>query len=154
MRPKPTTETQEHIAIARYLAVALAGHAVAWHTRNEDGSAWGRIQAVRMGILGGNVDWFILDGGRLLGFEIKPRGWKARHAKSGKYTPHELRQIETHKRLRMAGAVVEIIETLDELRERLVHHCVPLREVGFRAAVERGLALAAADPDTDFIGGL
>lgn len=107
-----------------------------------------------MGVVAGLPDWLIIDGGRPLFFEVKPRGWKARKAKTGNYTAHEQRQLETHKRLRMAGAVVEIIETLDELRERLYHHCVPTRDVSFRAAVERGVAMAEADPDAEPFAGL
>jgi hypothetical protein len=152
-KPK-ITETQEHRAIADYLAKALAGHAIAFHIRNERASAWERVQAARQGILPGAPDIELIDGGRPIFFELKPRGWKARRAKGGNYTPHELRQLDTHKRLRLAGAVVEIIETLDDLKERLYHHCVPVREVEFRAQVERGIAMAEADPEGEFFKNL
>lgn len=127
-RKPRVTETDEHRVIAAYFRkIGLGGYAIALHLRNERDGAGQRIQAHRMGVQAGLPDWVILDSGRALFAELKPRGWKARRQKSGAYTPHERRQLDMHARLRHAGCPTVIVETLDELLEFLVEHGVPLR---------------------------
>lgn len=109
------SETVEHKAVADFFKIGLAGNAVAMHVRNERAGINQRVVASRMGILPGVPDWLVFDAKQAFGIELKPRGWKARKAKTGNYTPHELRQIETHRRLARAGVPVEICETLDEV---------------------------------------
>lgn len=146
-KPPRITETQEHRAIAAYFRrVGLGGCALALHLRNERAGDWQRIEAHRMGVTAGCPDWCILDGGRALFFELKPRGWKARKAKTGNYTAHELRQLDMHKKLAHAGCVVEIVETLDEMLALLTHYCVPLRtESRVTEGIRRGLLAALAE---------
>jgi hypothetical protein len=123
------SETQEHLVIATYFKkVGLGGVAIACHIRNERTGHAQRIMAARMGIMKGMPDWLIIDAGRAGFLELKPRGWKAKRAKTANYTPHELIQLETHRRLKVAGAWVEICETLDEVLDVLRHHGVPLRQ--------------------------
>jgi len=122
------SETQEHLAIATYFKkVGLGGVAIACHIRNERTGHAQRIMASRMGILKGMPDWLIIDAGQAGFLELKPRGWKAKRAKTAAYTPHELIQLETHRRLKIAGAWVEICETLEEVLDVLKYHGVPLR---------------------------
>ena len=122
------SETQEHLVIATYFKkIGLGGVAVACHIRNERTGHAQRIMASRMGILKGMPDWLIVDAGQTGFLELKPRGWKAKRAKTAAYTPHELIQLETHKRLKLAGAWVEICETLEEVLDALRYHGVPLR---------------------------
>jgi hypothetical protein len=127
-RAPKVTETQEHLAIASYFRkTGLGGLALAIHVRNERGSDWERLQAARMGIMRGLPDWLILDAGRAGWIELKPRGFKERVARTGTYTPHERRQLETHAKLKLAGCWVDICETLGEVQETLRAHGVPLR---------------------------
>jgi hypothetical protein len=145
----PISETAEHLTIANYLRkIGLGGHAVAFHIRGERAGHWQRLQAARMGSVAKLPDWCIVDGGRVGFCELKPRGWKARRAKSGAYTEHERRQLDMHARLQRAGAWVEIVETLDEMLNVLAMRGVPLRtesesaeriKRGFRAAMGEAL---------------
>lgn len=140
-KPVPS-ETAEHKIIAAYFRkVGLGGCAVAFHVRNERPGAWQRLNAYKMGVYAGLPDWEIVDEGRALFLELKPRGWKSRKAKSGKYTQHEQRQLETHNALKLAGASVEIVETLDEVLETLARLGVPLRtESRATEAIRKGLS--------------
>lgn len=129
IRAPKITETQEHRAIAGWLhKVGLGGNAMMYHTRNERPGDWQRLNATRMGILPGCPDWTIVDGNQSGYIELKPRGWKAEKARTGNYDLHEQRQLETHSRLRRAGAWVEICETLGEVITSLMMHGVPVRE--------------------------
>lgn len=127
-RAAKITETQEHLAIAAYFKkVGLGGNAVAFHIRNERHGDRQRMLAARMGVVKGLPDWMVIDD-RPGFLEIKPRGWKARTTRTGNYTEHEQAQLEMHKRLRQAGAWVEICETLEEVLAALAAHGVPLRQ--------------------------
>lgn len=143
-RAAKITETQEHLAIAAYFKkVGLGGNAVAFHIRNERHGNHQRMLAARMGVMKGLPDWMVIDD-RPGFFEIKPRGWKARKARTGNYTAHEAAQIMMHKRLRQAGAWVEICETLEEVLEALARHGVPLRQESLSTErIQRGFEDAA-----------
>lgn len=143
IRAPKITETQEHLVIAAYFKkVGLGGNAIALHHRNERAGRMQRIIAARMGVVAKLPDWQIID--ERSGFvELKERGWKARKARTGHYTPHELAQLEMHKRLRLAGAWVEIVETLEELLEVLAWHGVALRSESLTTErIRRGFAQA------------
>jgi hypothetical protein len=86
-----------------------------------------RATAAQMGVLSSLPDWCVIDGGRVGFIELKPRGWRTRTDKTGTFTLHECKQLSMHARLRLAGAWVEVCETLDEVLDVLVHHGVPLR---------------------------
>jgi hypothetical protein len=141
------SETQEHLTIATYFKkIGLGGVAVACHIRNERIGHAQRIMASRMGILKGMPDWLIVDSGQAGFLELKPRGWKAKRAKTAAYTQHELIQLETHKRLKRAGAWVEICETLEEVLDALRYHGVPLRTESITAERIRAGFLAEGFP--------
>src|SRR5215475_11875157 len=80
----PVTETEEHRAVADFLAVGLGGNAIALHVRNERAGKGERIRAARMGMIAGAPDWRILDCGRAHFVELKPHGWRGRKAAGGK----------------------------------------------------------------------
>ncbi len=147
------TETEEHLEIAKYFrATGLGGCATVFHIKNDQSTAWQRIRAKELGVMPGMPDWCIIDGGRAGFIELKTRGWRAKRERRGAYTLHELRQIETHNRLKRAGAWVAVCETLDEVKEALREHGVPLRqksviEEAMRAGFMRGMAEAAAEDD-------
>lgn len=145
-QPVKISETQEHRAIVAYLKrVGLGGHAYWWHNRNERHGDYQRMDAARMGVRSGLPDFGFVDGGQSGWCELKPRGWKARTARTGTYTAHELRQLDVHAALKRAGAWVEIVETLDEMLAVLAHHGVPLRtESRVSEAIRRGFAAAEA----------
>src|SRR6478609_11462137 len=105
LKPKSpkVSETQEHLTIATYFRkVGLGGVAVACHLRNERHGRAQRMLAARMGVKKGMPDWLIVDSGCAGFIELKPRGWKATRAKTGRYTPHELIQLDTHRQLKGA----------------------------------------------------
>lgn len=142
-KPPAITETHEHLCIAMYFRkVGLGGLAIAVHLRNERHGHTQRMLAARMGVAKGMPDWMIIDAGRVGFIELKPRGFKKRTTKTGNYTAHEQIQLDMHKRLKHAGAWVEVCESLDEVLETLHRHGVPLRsesistsriKAGFRA---------------------
>lgn len=121
-KPK-ISETDEHKAVADFLATCLGGTAFGFHIRNERVTAWDRIQAARMGMKSGIPDFEVVDGGRAFFIEMKPLGWRSKKS----HTPHEERQITIHNRLRLARCPVATCETLDEVMEFLRQHGVPLR---------------------------
>jgi hypothetical protein len=111
-RSMPSSETPEHKALAGLIRkYGFTEPAVAFHVRNERGSDWERMEAARMGILPGIPDWTFIRDGRAGFVEMKPLGWKARRARGGKYTRHELNQLAVHEQLRRAGSWVEIAES-------------------------------------------
>jgi hypothetical protein len=134
------SETAEHLTIASYLQkTGLGGTAVMFHLRNERVGHNQRAIAAKMGVLSSIPDWQVIDGGRAGFIELKPRGWKKRTEKTGTFTPHELKQLAMHKRLRLAGAWVEIAESLDEVLDVLVRYGVPLRSDSLTAErIRRG----------------
>jgi hypothetical protein len=134
------TETAEHLTIAHYLQTrGLGGTAVMFHLRGERVGHNQRAVAAKMGVLSSLPDWCVVDGGRVGFIELKGRGWKKRTDKTGTFTPHERRQLEMHKKLRVAGAWVEVCETLDEVLDVLVRHGVPLRSDSITAErIKRG----------------
>jgi hypothetical protein len=136
------TETAEHLVIAHYLQTrGLGGTAIMFHLRNERQGYNQRAVAARMGVISKLPDWCVVDGGQVGFIELKPRGWTKRTTKTGTYTPHERAQLAMHKRLRTAGAWVEICETLDDVLDVLVQHGVPLRNDSLTAErIRRGLA--------------
>lgn len=138
------SETQEHLVIASYFRkIGLGGLAIACHLRNERHGDYQRMLAARMGVQKGMPDWLILDGGGAGFLELKPRGWKAKRAKTGAYTPHEYIQLEMHRKLKLAGAWVDICETLDEVLESLIYHGVPLRTESITTErIRKGFAAA------------
>ena len=140
------TETAEHLTIASYLQkTGLGGTAVMFHLRGERQGYNQRAVAARMGVLSSLPDWCVVDGGQAGFIELKPRGWKKRTAKTGTYTPHERKQLAMHKKLCIAGAWVEICETLDEVLDVLVRYGVPLRSDSLTAErIRRGFSEAAA----------
>jgi hypothetical protein len=102
--PVPT-ETAEHLTIASYLQkTVLGGTAVMFHVRNERVGHNQRAIAAKMGVLSSLPDWQVIDNHRVGFIELKPRGWIKRTTKTQHYTPHELKQLAMHKRLRLAGA--------------------------------------------------
>lgn len=139
------SETQEHRVIAAYFRkIGLGGTAVALHLRNERHGDWQRIEAARMGVRAGVPDWVVLNAGRAIFIEIKPRGWRARREKTGAYTAHERRQLAVHDALRRARCPVEICETLDEVLDTLRRYGVTLRtESPVTEAIRRGFRDAA-----------
>ena len=147
-RAPKITETQEHAAIAAYFRMpGLGGNAVAFHIRNERAGDWQRINAFKMGMLPGVPDWCIIDGGRAGFIEMKERGWRNKKLvnRTAKLTAKEERQIEVHNRLKLAGAWVEICETLEEVQAALANHGVPLRhEAPIIAAMRASLTEAAS----------
>lgn len=127
-RTPKVSETDEHRTIASWLRkVGLGGCAIAFHVRNERPGDWQRLNAHKMGILEGCPDWIVVDGGGVGFLELKPRGFRAKKLITGKINAHEQRQIETHNRLKKAGAWVEIVETLEEFIAALLAHSVPVR---------------------------
>jgi hypothetical protein len=129
-KPK-VSETDEHKAVADFFSVGLGGSAVAMHLRNERHGAGQRIEAARMGVLAGCPDWLIVDAGRALFIELKPRGWWEKHlAGLASLNEHEMRQAAVHTRLRLARADVAICETLDEVIAQLRAWGVPVRIAG------------------------
>lgn len=146
LRAPKITETQEHLVIATYFKkIGLGGNAIALHHRNERAGHMQRIIAARMGVLAKLPDWQIIDGKP--GFiELKERGWKARTARTGNYTAHEEAQLKMHNRLRLAGAWVEICETLEEVLAVLFRHGVPLRSESLTTErIKAGFATAMAE---------
>jgi hypothetical protein len=145
-RAPKLTETQVHLQVAAYCKkVGFNHHALAIHLRNERASAGERMTATKFGVLSGLPDWCFIYAGHTGFIELKPAGFKARRAKTGKFTAHELRQIAVHDRLRLAGCWVEICESLDEVLARLKEHGVPVRTsslteerivTGFKKAME------------------
>jgi hypothetical protein len=129
VKSPPITETAEGHAVAKFLALGLRGHAIGFHVPNERRGAWERIRATAAGALWGMTDYVVFDGGRAICFELKPRGWRRTRLIdcTVKLTEHELRQIEVHKSLRLAGCPVDILETLEEVIGFLRRHGVPLR---------------------------
>jgi hypothetical protein len=142
-RAPKISETQEHLAIASYFKkIGLGGHALAWHHRNERAGHMARIVAFKMGVKAKLPDWEFLDAGHSGFIELKPRGWKARTARTGNYTVHEQAQLKMHRLLRLAGAWVEICETLDEVLDVLHRHGVPLRSESLTTErIKRGFAV-------------
>lgn len=142
------SETAEHLVIAQYLKrTGLGGTAVMFHLRNERMGASQRGTAARMGVLSALPDWCVIDGGRAGFIELKQRGWKRRTERTGTYTPHERKQLAMHKRLRVAGAWVEICESLDEVLDTLVRYGVPLRTEALTIErMRRGFAAGMAAP--------
>lgn len=148
------SETAEHRTIAAYFRrIGLGGNAIAIHIRNERGSAWERIIAAQMGIMAKIPDWLFFNPvstpyGKFVwagASELKERGWKARRARTGNYTEHETQQLACHERLRRAGVVVEIHETLDEVLEFLGRHNVPLRSESLTTErIRRGMVAGMA----------
>lgn len=149
IRAPKITETEEHRTIASYLKKVggLGGYAMAIHIRNEQTTAWARMEAVRMGIKVKIPDWGILNGLGSAGFiEMKKRGWKARTAKTGNYNEHEQAQLALHKQLRLGGYWVEICETLEEWLEACRKHGVPLRSESVTdERIRRGFQSAMAE---------
>lgn len=149
-RAPKITETQEHCVIAAYFRkIGLGGNAVAFHIRGERMGDGQRLQAWKMGAAAGLPDWMVIDGGRAIFAELKPRGWRDQRARTGSYTAHEQRQLEVHDMLRLAGASVVIVETLDELLHALRERGVPIRsEDRVTEALRKHLpaAMAAAAP--------
>ena len=145
-KPRAPTETQEHKTVAAYFRkIGLGGNAVARHIRNERAGDWARIEAARMGVAAGVPDWLIVDGHQAGFIEMKPRGWRERTQRTGTYTRHELRQLEEHRTLKLAGAWVEICETLEEVLDALRRHGVPLRAESLTTErIKRGFAGVAA----------
>lgn len=145
VRAPAKTETDEHLTIAAYFRkVGLGSGALAIHVRNERPGDWQRIQANKMGVMPGVPDWLILGAVSPGWCEIKPRGWCARKQHTGNYTVHELRQLETHEKLRAAGCWVVIVETLDEMLTALAAHGVPLRRESITTErIRRGFENAA-----------
>lgn len=122
------SETAEHLTIASWVRkIGLDGGAVMFHLRGERMGASQRGMAARMGTLSKLPDWQVIHAGQTGFIELKPRGWRKRTAKTGTYTPHERAQLAMHKRLMLAGAWVEICESLDEVQDALVRYGVPLR---------------------------
>jgi hypothetical protein len=139
------SETAEHLVIAHYLTkMGLGGTAIMFHLRNERHGHNQRAVAAKMGVLPSLPDWCVVDGGQVGFIELKTRGWRRRTAKTGTYTPHERRHLEMHKKLRVAGAWVEVCETLDEVLDALVRHGVPLRSDSLTAErIRRGFSEGA-----------
>lgn len=139
------TETAEHLTIAHYLQTrGLGGSAVMFHIRGERHGHSQRAIAGRMGVLSKLPDWCVIDNHRVGFIELKARGWRKRTEKTGTYTPHERKQLAMHKRLLLAGAWVEICETLDEVLDVLVRHGVPLRSDSLTAErIRRGFSEGA-----------
>ena len=121
------SETALHKSVADFFAVALGGNAVALHVRNERVGVGERIEAARMGLLPGFPDFLVLDCRCAFGIELKPPGWKRVKERTGKYTPHELRQREVHERLGRAGVPVAICESVEEVEATLRRWGVALR---------------------------
>jgi len=146
-RMPKVSETQEHLLIASYFRkIGLGGCAMAFHLRGERHGHMQRITAKKMGVIAGLPDWMVVDSGRAGFIELKPRGFKARTAKTGTYTVHERRQLDVHAALKRAGAWVEICESLEEVIDVLRRHGVPLRSESLTSErIKRGFAAAMGD---------
>lgn len=150
-KPAAITETQEHRTIVAYLRkVELGGTAYWFHPAGERHGDGQRIIAARMGVRGGLPDFGFVNDGRSGWCELKPRGWIARTARTGNYTAHEFRQLDTHSALRLAGAWVEICETLDDVLAALARNGVPLRtEAPVIEAMRGAVSVKAGEPLPD-----
>lgn len=145
MRGAPKiNETAEHRTIASYFRkIGLGPGALPIHIRNERGSAWERMVAGKMGVLSGIPDWLILYTGDALFIELKERGFNEKLARGVGLTPHVLRQLETHDRIRECGHPVEICETLDDVLVVLRRYGVPLLSESISTErIKRGFAAA------------
>ena len=142
---RPITETQEHLKIAGHIKkYGLADGAVMIHLRGERAGAMQRAIAGRMGVISGVPDWLVIGSGRVGFIELKERGWRHRRERFGNYTAHEWRQLRMHDDLRVAGAWVEICETLDEVIETLARHGVEVNTTSrANTLIEAGAARAA-----------
>lgn len=147
-RAPKLTETQVHRQLADYFRnPGLGGCAIAFHIRGERMGDGQRLQAWKMGTMSGLPDFAVIDGGRAGFLELKPEGWKKKKLveRTVKLTTHELRQLETHKNLKLAGAWVAIVETFDEALAALEAHCVPLRSESISTErIRRGMQKALA----------
>jgi hypothetical protein len=150
--PAPT-ETQVHLQIADYVRrVGFGRGVVAIHIRGERAGASQRLTAWKMGAVSGVPDWLVIAYGTPIFIELKKLGWRAGKARNGTYNAHEQRQLAVHEQLRLAGATVEIAETLDEFLALLSRHHVPVRKVDDESsatkAIRRG-ALKALNETTE-----
>lgn len=150
-RAPKVTETQEHKLIAAYFRkIGLDDNAIAFHIKNDQATAWQRVQAWNMGVMPGIPDWCVLHNGRAGFIELKPRGFREKTIATGKLDAHVLRQLDTHKAIRRAGCWVEFCETLEEVIETLRIQGVPIREESRTSeAIRNGLIAAMSEVTTN-----
>jgi len=145
-KPPKVTETKEHLKIAGHIKkYGLADGAVMIHLRGERAGAMQRAIAGRMGVISGVPDWLVIGGKDRVGLiELKERGWRHRRERFGNYTAHEWRQLRMHDDLRVAGAWVEICETLEEVIRTLARHGIEVNTTSrANVLIEAGAARAA-----------
>lgn len=129
-----SVEAPIHIAILEWLRdFALPVGAVIWHTPNEDATGWGsddegaksqkqrsinwRKKMLRMGMMSGFPDLAILYEGRLYALEVKgPDGVLSKNQKG------------VIAALKLAGAPVAVVRSLEEAETALLASGIPLRQ--------------------------
>lgn len=110
------TEDDLHRQVVAFLRLALPPNAVLHHSSNEsDGTpAWYRKRAAK-GTRAGWPDLEIAYRGRMIFIELK--------TKRGRLTPS---QAECHAELTLAGAVVKVCRSLEEV-EAFLSQLIPLK---------------------------
>lgn len=112
-RPEETIQR----AIVAYLRLALPTTAVVWATPNQRGtrSRWEMGLLAALGVRAGVPDLFVLHAGHLIGLEVKaPMG---RVSKA---------QEATGAMLRLAGASVFVVRSVEEAAQALTDADIPL----------------------------
>ncbi len=111
------TEQQLHGACAQFLSWALADPETFWTTFPAGGGGYDRGKILRrLGLKAGVPDILLVRKSRLYGIELKTDTGRVSAA-----------QVECHAAMRLAGVMIEVVRSLEELESALLCWGIPMR---------------------------